>query len=141
MLGLATALGLALAAQGERPIRADCLDVRRMLGEVSLTGRIVPRFIERPPIGPNGERNPPPTLVYDLLLEPTICVDDGQLANPDDRVARVGLYAHDPAIEPRISGAGERRVRVRGRQFTSFSVDGLRPIMVIEVAAVEPVER
>lgn len=130
MPGLLIAAGLALAAEAQRPIRAGCIDVRGLFVAVELRGVVVERAA-------GGGR--PAT--YDLALDPTVCVDDGALANPDHRVAQVGLYASNARLMPAVRGAVGRRVRVRGQAFTSFAVQSYRPIMVVNVQAVEAADR
>jgi hypothetical protein len=118
-------IGLAIAAPGQRPIRAGCIDVRPLFAPVELDGRIV----ETP------SRGGAPA--YDLVLSRTICVDDGNLANPDLRLARVRIYATDRALLASLRAYVGRGVHVRGQAFATFSVaQPGRPIVVVNVQAI-----
>jgi hypothetical protein len=127
VIGPAAALGLALAAQGQRPIRAACIDVRPLFVAVDLRGTIVAR--------PSRGASP----AYDLALERPICVDDGA---PSPPLARVGVYATGRAGLARLAAHLGRRVRLRGQAFTTFTIARPRRAnMVVNVRAIEAAAR
>ncbi len=96
----------------------------------------MPRIVERPLIGLNGERiRRRPDL---RPARPAICVDDGHLADPDVRLAARPLTS-DRAIVPQVHNAG-RRERSTAALHQLFA-DGYRPIMVVNVQAIEAADR
>jgi hypothetical protein len=121
---LLAAFSLALAAQPQRPIRAGCIDVRPLFVPVELQGRIVER-----PSRSGG------ATAYDLVLDRTICIDGGAVSSSDQRLARIGIYATDRAIQPRLRAHVGQSVRIRGQAFTTYSL--VQPGRVTIVVNVE----
>jgi hypothetical protein len=122
---LLAAFSLALAAQAQRPLRAGCIDARPLFAAVELEGRVV----QRPSRGS--------TPAYELVLDRPICVDDGANANPNLRLGRIGIYATDGAIRPRLRAHLGQSVRIRGQAFTTFSIaERGRPVVVVNVQAI-----
>lgn len=124
---LALAAFLAVAA----PAAPACLDVHSGNAPVSLEGRLDRRTFVTPDVG-SGQ----PERIYVLILDRTICIDDGgEFADPHRRFREVQLYAGRDVLWPRLRAGIHHRVRITGSGFAAQTAHHYEPL-VVDVSSV-----